>query len=168
MNRRQLRTNVEESEVERVEMKKTIVQGGDFCSKIVRESADKRQQAMTTLASVFLDELRELRMTCAHEKLDRQRELVPMRHRCYCLEHSEANMNRLAMQQIADEILMVHNLISKNHQDKLHHWMIVRHTIEEYCATLETGLKIVNAAEPVEEKSRPGTSLSFASGTKSE
>jgi hypothetical protein len=77
-------------------------------------------------------------------------------------------MNKLAMQQISDEIQVVHSLISKNHQDKLHHWMIVRNTIEEYCVTLETGLKIVNSSEPVEEKSRPGTALSFAAGAQSE
>ncbi len=163
-----MRSNVEESEVERAEMKKNIVQGGEFCSKIIKESTESREQIMSTLSSLFLDELRELRMTCISEKLDRQRELVPMRHRCYCLEHSEANMNRLAMQQIADEILMVHDLITKNHRDKLHHWMIVRHTIEEYCVTLETGLKITNAAEPVEAKTRAETALSFGSGTKLE
>ena len=165
-----MRSNVEESEIERAEMKKNVVQGGEFCSKIVKESMEKRQQEMASLASVFLDELHELRMTCSNEKTDRQLAIVPMRYRCHCLEHSEANMNRLAMQQIADEILMVHNLITKNHQDKLHHWMIVRHTIEEYCVAFETGLKIVNAAEPVEQKSRPGTTtaLSFASGTKLE
>lgn len=167
MNRRQLRANVEESEVERTEMKKNVVIGGDFCSKIVQESTENRQHQMATLATLYLDELRELRMVCASEKMVREREIVPMRHRCYCLEHSEANMNRLAMQQIADEILMVQEIISKNHQDKMHHWMKVRHSIEEYCVTLETGLKIVNAQEPVEEKSRPDTATSFASDANS-
>jgi hypothetical protein len=147
-------------------MKNNIITGGEFCSKIVKESEEQRQNQMNALATLFFEDLRVLRMTCANEKMDRQREFIPMRHRCYCLEHSEANMNKLAMQQIADEILMVHDLITKNHQDKIHHWMIVRHTIEEYCIALETGLKIVNAADPVEEKSRPGTALSFASGTK--
>ena len=149
-------------------MKRNIIQGGEFCTKIVKETTDLRQQQMSTLASLFLDELRQLRMTCGTEKINREREFVPMRHRCYCLEHSEANMNKLAMQQISDEIQVVHSLISKNHQDKLHHWMIVRNTIEEYCVTLETGLKIVNSSEPVEEKSRPGTALSFAAGAQSE
>ena len=158
-----MRSNVEESEVERAEMKKNIVLGGEFCSSIVEKSKDQRQIQMTALASLFLDELRDLRISCATEKMDRQRELVPMRHRCYCLEHSEANMNKLAMQQIADEILMVHDLIAKNHQNKLHHWITVRHTIEEYCYTLETGLKIVNAAEPVEEKSRQGITSTLPS-----
>ncbi len=160
-----MRSNVEESEVERAEMKKNVVLGGEFCRKIVKESEDQRQHLMTALSTLFCDELRDLRTTCATEKIARQRELIPMRHRCYCLEHSEANMNKLAMQQIADEILMVHDLITKNHRDKIQHWMIVRHTIEEYCVALETGLKIVNAAEPAEVKSRPGTALRFASET---
>jgi hypothetical protein len=163
-----LRSNVEESEVERAEMKTKIVLGGEFCSKIIKESEEQRQNQMNALATIFFDELRNLRMTCSNEKMDRQREITPMRHRCYCLEHSEANMNKLAMQQIANEILMVHDLITKNHHDKIQYWMIVRHTIEEYCVALETGLRIVNAAEPVEEKSRPGTALSFTSGTKLE
>jgi len=149
-------------------MKKNVIQGGEFCTKIVKETTELRQQLMTTLAKLFLDELQELRMTCGNEKMNRERECVPMRYRCYCLEHSEANMNKLAMQQIADEIQAVHGLITKNHRDKLHNWMIVRHTIEEYCVTLETGLKIVNSTEPVEEKSRPGTALSFTTGTKAE
>jgi hypothetical protein len=134
-------------------MKTNVIMGGESCSKIIKETTDNRKQQLITLSSLFLDELRDLRMTCMAEKLNRELDLVPMRKRCFCLEHSEANMNRLAMQQIADEIRMVHDLITKNHQDKLRHWMGVRHTIEEYCITLEKGLKVVNASDPVEEKS---------------